>query len=239
MKTDLLLACFFLVVSGVVAVTSYRAMQAVEVPEQALLRSIALGKHHHLILQGERCVGSFTTEFRLEPETTIVSQGQVRFRYQEKQLTANVFAGVLFNALDQLVTANFAYSTNDVRVEANLSNPNPLHATIKSSFLGNVVEKQLTLPGPVFLRRNSDGSYRIDYSVLNAAFSSYGKGVSQLPALNLDLHIAPGTDAEKERCDALTESPQPSIALDSAVEQLQKLMLTFPGTNFLTGAPQS
>ncbi len=186
MKADAVIAGFLFFAASAVAVAAYRAVGRVERPQQDLLQELKVGKREHLITQGTDCIGKFVTNFQVKPEVTLISNGEIRFRYQDQPIAAKIFVGSFFNMLNQLVAMNLSLETEKGKIEVNLSNTAPINVLFKLDLDGRHLEKNFTVPGPVLLQKNSTGTYRVDLSAIQALTGGYTQPFRGLPIQQLD-----------------------------------------------------
>lgn len=229
MKVDVLFATFVFILALVVSGAAYKALVEVERPEQEMLRALALGESSYAVTQGDSCIGNFKTEVKTEPDVTIISDGEMRFLFAEKPVTVLTFVGVLFNALDQMVSFNLHLDTEDIHFRFITSNTNPVRAVVTVDFQGRQYERSFSAPGPVMLRKNQDGTFRVDYSVLTGSVSGYANAITQLPTDQIDINVTPIANGAQPCRDAGTGR----LVLDPLVDQARTFLAKWQGGNFL------
>jgi hypothetical protein len=182
MRFDTFIAVLCVVAASIVSYRAYGALLAVEQPQQVLLQSIPVGERHFALLGGESCAGVLDSTLQLHPETTLISHGDFSIRYQGRTLNIKLFLGAYFNALQQLVLSNFNIEAEHFKLSAKLINPNPIQIDIQLDDNGGSLNRRFSAPGPLMLRPNEDGSYRLDYQALERFGAGLLPSSFQLPA---------------------------------------------------------
>ena len=172
MKFDTFVATALFFAATIISFQAYREIQVVEHPGTSLLNSVVLGKHEYILSDSTRCVGSFTSNFLKDPGTTITSDGNFKFRLRGTTIDVKTFAGAFFNALNQLVALNISAEMPQARLDIHITNPSPMNIEILLNAGSRNFERKFTVPGPVLLLKNSDGSYRLDYLLLESVAGS-------------------------------------------------------------------
>jgi len=206
-RFDVFVASLSLLGAVVVSVLAYHRLRLVERPPQEMFQRLPNGKTEFALLQNEKCIGKLSSDLETEPQTTIVSRGEMHFRVEGRDVTARLFLGAFFNAFEQLVACNFSIESENGKVQVKLLNPSPISGSLSYTFSGQHREQTFELPGPILLKTNSDGSYRLDYSALSGNLSPYMNSFSHKSFGNFNLEAAPldgqcaNFEASDERMD--------------------------------------
>lgn len=235
-RFDVFIASLTLAAALVVSVVSYRRLQIVEKPSQELFQNLALGNHDYAVIEKGRCVGKLNWTMEVEPQISMVSTGEMHFSVRGKPSVAKEFLGAYFNVFNQMVACNVTIQTEKGKVNVRLSNPSPISVQILYTVGGKENEQRLEIPGPILLKENSDGSYRLDYSALSGSLSPYSSSFSSYSSLHhFDFTLQP-LQASASLCANL-DSHEASVDLDPLIEQARSFLAQMRQLPFLFSIP--
>lgn len=234
---DLLVGLLILGISTTVATSAFRDLQEFEKPNNVIFSRIESGESQTEILSKGRCVGSFKTSLQNSGHPWLKLTGQIHTKIGSIATDQNISADLIFNPLNQLTQSNLVISWAGVTLQVETTDVTPIQIVGKFATPGNNRKTTYSLPGPVLLKSNQDGSKRIEYSEFRAGppalIGAFAGSIGQ--ELDLSLHTLPTTidsATTSSRCDPSNQSLLDLTALaerlNSQANQLKNLLF-LPG----------
>jgi hypothetical protein len=170
---DVIIAALIVMLGSGGAVICYQKINEQQAPAQMLFTDILHpGEGHYDLVSQNKCVGSFNLTM-VHDDITVLN-GTMLLRTAGlpdlQEITLSLAAN--FNPLGQLVDSTTRMIASRIEFIAETKGTNPLQVTVKSKGLGKELNFASKIPGPLNLRENADGQFRLEYygSKLNAAF---------------------------------------------------------------------
>ena len=163
---DFLLAAFCCSVSLIVAAYAYASIRQIEKPKTVVIQRVREGTERYKILSGAQCPGDFSVTMMHDAVWGIKAEGHLKTSYGKQIVDAKLDSEALFNPLGQLNSAHLTVEADNYTVTVQLTNPHPITVDVQATGNGPQFSQQFSIPGPVLINRNPDGSYHVDYAYL-------------------------------------------------------------------------
>jgi hypothetical protein len=191
------LALVIFLASGSGSLFAFQAICGRERMRSSLWDAIPSGERDFRCVSRGECVGTFTTSVKQEGDTRILkAKGRINAAYQGVLLPAELEFTAYFNSLEQMIVSYLTVSAAEVEIGIGTRNINPLNFDIKLRSKESAYRYETSVPGPVELNLNKDGTYRLRYARLEGLQSS-GLSAGVQPWLSaLDFKILPASSPE-------------------------------------------
>jgi hypothetical protein len=163
------------VISGVAVWLSYSTIVEQERPQSYLAQNLIDGSQKFYALSRDGCIGKFETNLQeLDQIIQIISIGQLRASYRNNNVDVALRGDFYFNPLGQLQEGGFKVTTDTVTIEASLQDINPIQMKLRAQVAGQEFTRELSLPGPVVVKKSSDGTFHVEQNFPDPSQTSVG-----------------------------------------------------------------
>ena len=232
---DLFLATFVLLLAGSVSVASYYRVVAVENSIDQDLVNIPLGTATFEAFQGNECVGSISTEVKVEPADVVTANGKLRLQFRGQRMLVTIALGAYFNPFGQLVNGEMKISSPQSSLSVKAKNPNPIQVALEIAGPNTTSANSFELPGPILSQHSEANGLSVKYDLLRDNSRTMMAGVAQGLALSsfaqLNLRVERGKVGASV-CD-MENAGGPALQVDSLIgllnAQRDRLKDAMPG----------
>ena len=195
-----------------VSVVAYSRILAREGPLQALIPTIPQGENSYILSNDKGCVGEFHTSMKFyEGHYEFIAHGFIRIHYQDQVVEPQVELNASFNSIGQLGGSILRVRRDDNELRAGTKDLNPLHVIFYIREGSKEKNRYETLvPGPITLRKNGDGSFRLEYLHFGKVISNYS-GLLKDPSLNRFALHPQKVESEKGACRGTSAIDVPNL----------------------------
>ena len=180
---DIIVATFVLTAGTVTTGFSYLKIREIEHPRNVLFEgALPSGKSTTVISNEHGCVGHFTTQISKAKGVLIETNGMLRLRTGDRELSVSIGARASFNPLGQMMDGLVKLSSDQVRLLIEAKNVNPIELNL-SAHVGT--EKHVfstSSRGPLILEEFEPGRYRLEHNnpmVIRPELTRLSSGVLQ------------------------------------------------------------
>lgn len=172
------------------SVLSYGRIARFEERPQILVASIPFGRKSFLISHLGLCIGGVTVAMDSQPRPELRIEGEVRAAYRQLNMDAKYRLHSWFDAEGQMVMSRVHFAAADLSIDAEAQGFSPIRLKLEAVLEKKSHSASVRLPGPIRLKKNPEGSFRLEYvsvtggmnRLLKAAAAAFADGFTLVEA---------------------------------------------------------